>query len=156
MQPPANSPVRLIPELTELPRLVAYIEAFVDSNGILPTDSHAITLAAEELFANTIYHGRAAAGVASIEFNLALSGEIVTATYSDEGIPFDPTTPRVPAASIRSLPAEQRPLGGLGIHFIRSTMQDFEYARRDGRNVVTITRRLGTQRLAGPQKSNVL
>src|ERR1700722_16961010 len=130
MRPPIiNSPIRLIPELSELPRLVAYIEAFVDRNGILPSDCHAITLAAEEFFANTIYHGRPAAGSASIEFNLTCSGEIVTATYSDEGIPFDPTGPAAPTASISALPVEQRPLGGLGIHFVRSTMQGFEYDR---------------------------
>ena len=71
----------------------------------------------------------------------AAFGENTTASamYSDDGPEFDPTIlPEVDT----SLPLAERPIGGLGIHFIRRTMHTFTYERRVGRNVVRFGRAL--------------
>ena len=38
-------------------------------------------------------------------------------------------------------PLEERKIGGLGIHFVKTVMDTVDYARRDGKNVVTLTKR---------------
>ena len=40
-----------------------------------------------------------------------------------------------------TVPLEQRPVGGLGVHMIRQLMDSVEYRRADGRNILTLTRR---------------
>lgn len=128
-----SEPLHLRPVIDELPRLVAYIAAF----GLPSADSTAITLAAEELFANTISHSRPRAN--SVEFSLAADDLSASAVYAEEGPAFDPTTlPEVDT----TLPQEQRRIGGLGIHIIRRTMSTFRYERRDGRNIITFGRPL--------------
>jgi len=137
MTQPVQSPLRLRPELTELDHVVGYIETFADQHGLNSGDTYALTLAAEELFANTVNHSKPPATL--VEFSLAYSGDTAIATYADDAQPYDPTQQAAPDTS---LPAEMRPIGGLGVHFIRKTMEVFQYARQDGRNIVTFTRRL--------------
>jgi anti-sigma regulatory factor (Ser/Thr protein kinase) len=136
--PPAEAPLCLRPDLADLKLLSDFIEAFGERNGFVPTDTNAFLLAAEELFANTVHHGRPPATVVS--FALAVEQGLATATYSDDAGAFDPTA--VPAADT-TLPQEKRAIGGLGIHFIRRTMQTFAWHREGARNVVTFSRAVG-------------
>ncbi|WP_176441764.1 ATP-binding protein [Granulicella rosea] len=129
--------IRLQPALDDLVRLVDAVESFAAEHGLRPADAHALTLAAEELFANTVKHSQPPAGY--VEFTLGLADGVVTAVYIDDGAPFDPTARAAPDTT---LPAELRPIGGLGIYFIQRTMQSFAYERLDGRNVLRFTRKL--------------
>lgn len=61
------------------------------------------------------------------------------ASFSDSGIPFDPLG--APAADT-SAPASERTIGGLGIHIIRNLMDDIRYEYSEGRNILSITKRL--------------
>jgi anti-sigma regulatory factor (Ser/Thr protein kinase) len=137
MQPTTLLPIRLRPELSELEQLVGYVESFANRQDLSPADANVLALAAEELFVNTATHSNPPANW--VEYSLARCGDSVVATYSDDAQPYDPTQQEEPDTT---LPVEARPIGGLGIHFIRKTMQSFHYARIDGRNVVTLTRRL--------------
>jgi sigma-B regulation protein RsbU (phosphoserine phosphatase) len=54
-------------------------------------------------------------------------------------MPFDPTSHR-PAAT--SLSAEERPVGGLGIHLITQLMDSINYERKDDKNILTLRKKL--------------
>jgi anti-sigma regulatory factor (Ser/Thr protein kinase) len=54
----------------------------------------------------------------------------------DQGKPFDPTKHPEPDVS---LPIEERPIGGLGIHLTRKMMSSFKYERAGGENRLVIT-----------------
>jgi len=58
-------------------------------------------------------------------------------TVSDDGVPFDPLAVAPPDTS---LPLEQRPLGGLGIHLVRHLVDEVTYERRGDRNVLTLVK----------------
>ena len=57
----------------------------------------------------------------------------------DDGIPFDPLT-EAPEPDLTS-PIEDRPIGGLGVHFTKSLMDDVEYCRESGKNRLKIVAR---------------
>jgi anti-sigma regulatory factor (Ser/Thr protein kinase) len=137
MTPSAPSALRLRPELAELERLNGYVEVFAEEQELGPKDIYALTLAAEELFANTIKHSHPPATMA--ELLLVREANTIAVTYVDDGPAFDPTQRATPDTT---LSAEERPIGGLGIHFIRTGMDDFRYVRRDGCNVTSFRRRL--------------
>jgi anti-sigma regulatory factor (Ser/Thr protein kinase) len=134
-----ESPLRLRPEIGELDVLVGFIEQFGQRHGWPAADTHAFSLAAEELFVNTLRHSQPAASL--IEFSIVNDEQGVTAHYSDDGGEFDPTL--IPEVDT-TLPVEQRRIGGLGIHFIRRTMQTFSYRRDGGRNIVQFGRALAS------------
>jgi serine/threonine-protein kinase RsbW len=130
-------PLQLRPELGELDRLIEYIEQFAAEHTWAAGDTHAFSLAAEELFANTLRHGGPA--VTSVEFLLTAADGAATGRYSDDAVAFDPTCcPEVDT----TLPVEERRIGGLGVHFIRRTMPTFTYRREGGRNIVSFGRTL--------------
>ena len=58
---------------------------------------------------------------------------------ADNGKEFDPTL--APEADI-TLSAEERPIGGLGIFLIRNIMNEVKYERIEGRNILTLEKKL--------------
>ena len=59
---------------------------------------------------------------------------------SDDGIAFNPLTRPVPDLQA---PIEQRQIGGLGIHLLRTLSETADYRRDGDRNVLTFSMRPG-------------
>jgi len=57
----------------------------------------------------------------------------------DDARPFNPLE-RAPVDT--TVPLDQKPLGGLGIHMIRHSMDELEYRRDGGRNILTMRKRI--------------
>ena len=60
-------------------------------------------------------------------------------TIVDSGVPFDPTAV-VPGDT--RLDAQERPIGGLGILLTRRIMDSVSYSRKEGKNVLTLTKNI--------------
>jgi len=60
-------------------------------------------------------------------------------SFSDSGIPFDPLEA---SAADTSAPVSERAIGGLGIHIMRTLMDDIKYEYSDGRNILSMTKRI--------------
>ena len=54
-----------------------------------------------------------------------------------EGVPFDSTAAVPPDTR---LAVQDRPIGGLGILFTRKFMDSVSYSRKEGKNVLTLTK----------------
>ena len=67
------------------------------------------------------------------------NGEVMKFIIRDTGVPFDPT---VKEEVDITLSAEDREIGGLGIHLIRQIMDNINYERTEGHNVLTLTKKL--------------
>ena len=66
-------------------------------------------------------------------------GKEMTFIITDTGKPFDPTAK--PEVDI-TLSAEDRAIGGLGIHLIRQITDRINYERTDGHNILTLIKKL--------------
>lgn len=62
-----------------------------------------------------------------------------TITIADDGVPFNPLA--IPEPDLAS-DADGKRLGGLGIHLIRTLMDDVRYERTDKMNVLTMLKRM--------------
>ena len=102
-----------------------------------------VNLVIEELVLNIMDHGHEADDTESvIDITLTSEPESVTIEISDDGFAFDPLTD-APLPDIEAS-VQDRQIGGLGIHFARTLMDEFTYRREDGRNHLTLV----TQRTA--------
>ena len=63
----------------------------------------------------------------------------LTVTIADDGVPFNPLSVKKPDTE-SSL--EDREFGGLGIHLVRSLVDDVSYHRRIDKNVLTLMKRV--------------
>jgi anti-sigma regulatory factor (Ser/Thr protein kinase) len=59
-------------------------------------------------------------------------------TIDDDGIPFDPTQTSVTDLSV---PADQRPPGGMGIILLHQMTDGLAYQRVNGHNILTIKKK---------------
>ena len=66
-------------------------------------------------------------------------------TFSDDGAAYDPLMHSDPDVS---LPAEERPIGGLGILMVKKMATDILYRREGGRNVLAVA-------LASPRRDMI-
>jgi sigma-B regulation protein RsbU (phosphoserine phosphatase) len=124
--------------LSEIAKLHEHLEALGTDFGLSDEAVHACTLALEEVVTNIIKYGYDDEKEHSIEVTVSadVDGEI-RLTIRDDGKPFNPLDAVEP--DTRS-PLPDRPVGGLGIHIVRKVMDDVRYERRDGRNILTLTR----------------
>ena len=90
----------------------------------------------DEICSNIVKHSRASGFEVDIEL-LADSGG-VKLTFRDDGLPYDPVAHTDPDIS---LPAEERPIGGLGIMMVRKMADSMSYRRAHDRNLLTIVKR---------------
>ncbi len=98
----------------------------------------AVQLAVDEACSNTILYGYPGGEAGTITIACTMDDDAVRVTITDDGVPFDPLTAPPPLLDI---PAEERPVGGLGIHFIRTVMDSVAYAREGERNVLSMEKK---------------
>lgn len=136
MSAPLRQTITLRNDRSEIPRLAAFIDAFCQPIGPTQESLMSFHLALEEAVTNVIHHGYVDGQ--PHEFTVALAtapAGRVTAVVTDDAPAFDPVA-RPPVDT--SLPLEQRPVGGLGVHLMKNLMDSVRYERRDGRNVLTL------------------
>lgn len=94
-------------------------------------------LALDELLTNVVSYafGRDVDNPA-IKVTLHLTDERVTAVIQDNGRAFNPLQDAVQPDL--ELPAEDREIGGLGIHLTKAFVETLEYERRDGWNRLSL------------------
>ena len=90
----------------------------------------------EELIINVMTHG-SHEGLAEIEVTVASSEDLVSIRLSDNGVAFDPLTDAPEPEVTGSV--EDRHVGGLGVHLVRTMMDNVSYRRERGRNLFTMT-----------------
>jgi anti-sigma regulatory factor (Ser/Thr protein kinase) len=94
-------------------------------------------LVIEELVTNTIKYGYDQAGAHPIHVNVKFHDGHLCIEVRDKGHPFDPLAQEAPDLS---LSADDRPIGGLGIHLVRQMTDDVRYERRGEENIVVATK----------------
>jgi len=121
--------------LGELQRLANEVERFCREQGLDDEVRFDLNLALEELFINALRHGGCLGMEHAAEVRLALEDYGVRVEFRDRGAAFDPASAPPPDPA--------RP-GGLGIHLVRSIMQELEYEREGEWN------RIGMRRMVKP------
>ncbi len=121
--------------------LERFVSAFETQHGLAAEDRARTLIVLEELFTNLLRYGYPDRvepyGVA--EVTLELESNQLTIQFADDGQPFDPFAKPAPDLD---LSVESRPVGGLGLLMIRQLTEEAHYSRRDGRNVIRLTRRV--------------
>ena len=115
----------------ELERIVAAIENLAEEDDWPPDLLFRVNLVIEELGLNIMDYGHDD-DTSDIEIVLTSEGDSVTIEIVDGGRPFDPLND-APAPDLTSGVADRR-LGGLGVHFVRTLMDDVQYERSAGKN----------------------
>ena len=132
-------------DIQQIPTLAEWVDSLE-----LPAEMNMqIQLALEEAVSNVmLYAYPEKAGQVLVEFAKTTTNDQRPTTYdqrpttivftiTDSGIPFDPTQQ---AEADTSLSAEERQIGGLGIHLVRQIMDEVRYERFEEKNILTLVK----------------
>lgn len=99
-----------------------------------------VGVAVEEIFVNIANYAYAPDhGIATVRVEVSEDPMVVTITFVDHGVPYDPLAKDDPDVT---LPAQERMIGGLGIFMTKKMMDDVAYEYKDGRNILTLKKNL--------------
>ena len=97
-----------------------------------------MSIASEELFVNVCNYGYPDSQ-GDVEVSVLRSNDSFNVTFSDTGVPFNPLEHE--DIDIHSSIVE-RPIGGLGIIMVKKWADEVLYRYEDGKNKVTISKRM--------------
>jgi anti-sigma regulatory factor (Ser/Thr protein kinase) len=118
---------------SDIRRVAERVDEFCRARKISGKIVYRFNLALDEVLTNIISHGLTE-GRHEIAVSVTLDDGSLIANVSDDGPAFDPLSAPVPDIHT---PIEERKIGGLGVHLLRTLMDAVEYHRRDGRNHLT-------------------
>ncbi len=133
--------ITLRAEHAEFARLQSFADEFARQCGLPDDERSRVLIILDELFTNAVTHGR---GPQSAEGTVAVAlgwnrGRF-RISFLDDGRPFDPLAFRGPDLEDAT---EERDIGGLGIHIVRSLVHQARYRREGDRNHLHLIRRIG-------------
>ncbi|MCE2539423.1 MAG: ATP-binding protein [Acidobacteria bacterium] len=121
--------------LSEVRELSSMVEVFGDANDLPDPKVFVINLALDELITNTVTHGLEDMADAEIRIRMRVVAGTLILVMEDNGQPFDPTQDT--NADVTSS-LEERAVGGLGLHLVKSFADRISYEFVEGRNRLTM------------------
>ena len=135
----AKSKIVLPNDIERIPELSEFIETFCDQQMVDFSMAMSLNLALEEAVVNVMSYAYPAGVAGDVTVEAMAEDGNLTFTLIDSGTPFDPTAQ---AEVDTTLSAEERPIGGLGIHLVRQIMDKVQYQYKDGQNILTLTKKV--------------
>ena len=123
----------------EVPTLAAFVDEVCEAVGFDAALTMKMNLAIEEAVVNVMEYAYPRGTHGDITVEAQANDVRLKFTIIDSGTHFDPTAQ---ADVDTTLSAEDRPIGGLGIHIVRQYMDSTNYERISGHNVLTLRKKL--------------
>ena len=122
--------------MESFPRIKAFVKSFADHACLNDNETRELRLVVEETVGNIIDHS----GASELTIDVNASDGHLNVTISDDGQVSD--SKQITKNSVSEpdfeIPPHERPIGGLGIVFIKNISKNFTYHRVDNRNILEI------------------
>lgn len=138
-----SRPLELILQCTpaDRERILPALQEFARQHSLPAAVVNAADLALEEHVTNILNyaHPDSTSATHTIHIRFAAGNGQLQVEIEDDGRPFNPLD--LPPVDT-SLPLEEKPVGGLGIHLIRTLMDEVTYERLAGKNILRLRKRI--------------
>ena len=132
--------ITIAAKVENLDAVNAFVEEFSAPLEPTPRAAMQLDLVVEELFVNVASYAYGDfGGMATIKGRLFPEDGALSLTFIDSGTPYNPLEKEDPDTD---LPMEERGIGGLGIFLVKKNVNDIKYERLDGKNVLTIHKKM--------------
>lgn len=130
----------ILNDIAELRELQHTIEELSHTWNLPQKVSMNLNLVLEEIISNIIFYAYEDDLKHRISIDFSLEQNAVKVVITDDGKPFN----IMESEEFEDIDkgAEDRKIGGLGIHFVRSLMDDVDYRREDEKNTITLVKNL--------------
>ena len=123
-----------------VPVVTAFVDEELEGVNCPMKVQYQIDVAVDEVFSNiAMYAYEPAQGDATIRVEIDRNARVVSITFFDSGIPFNPMDREEPDTS---LSVEEREIGGLGIFIVRKSMDEIFYEYKNGQNILRVLKKI--------------
>ena len=123
-----------------LDKVIDFLDRILEAHNCPLEIQYQIDVAVEEIYVNIAHYAyRPVIGEATIRCQVEEEPLQVIIQLLDSGRPYDPLAREDPDLD---LSAEEREIGGLGIYMVKNSMDNVSYRYEDGKNVLTIKKKL--------------
>ncbi|MBR1447959.1 MAG: SpoIIE family protein phosphatase, partial [Prevotella sp.] len=129
-------------DIATVPQLPQFIDEVAEDAALDASQTMSLNLAIEEAVVNVMEYAYPEGTKGTVNIVATIVNGVLSFVISDSGKPFDPTAK---AEVDTTLSAEERPIGGLGIHLVRQIMDDVAYERKDNKNILTLRKKLNNK-----------
>ena len=126
-------------DVKQVKTLNAFVLQVTERMGIDTKIAKEIKLAVEEAVVNVMDYAYPIGTTGDIDVQAMSDGQWLKFVITDSGVAFDPTEKE---KADTTLSAEDRPIGGMGILLVRELMDSINYERTDGKNVLTLKKKI--------------
>ena len=130
--------ISLLNDVKEIPALAIFVGSICEDMRFNQLTTDGVNLAVEEAVVNVMNYAYPEGTRATILLEVFADEESVRFELRDDGRPFDPTSEEVDAENN----VKNKIIGGMGIHLIRHYMDYIAYERKDGQNILTMTKNI--------------
>ena len=131
--------IRLPADVREIERMHRLVRQFGELHEIPSRTLYAVNLALDEVVTNVVLHGFDDCAGQEVVVQMETAEAELRSVVVDGGREFDPMNAPLPDLTAA---LNERALGGLGIHLVRSLMDRVEYRRENAKNVLTMRKRI--------------
>lgn len=125
--------------LPDIEKLASALDRFFNQQGLDAQVKNQVNLVLEELYTNTVNYGFVGVEDGHVEISILHRVTHLEIVYQDNGIAYDPLQRDDPELM---LSIEERPIGGLGVFFVKTMTDHVAYARKGGLNILTMIKNL--------------
>ena len=126
-------------DVSEVPRLAEFVDSVCEAMDFDMGTTMQLNLAIEEAVVNVMNYAYPSGTKGDVTIEAQANEKRLKFVITDQGMPFDPTAKKEVDTT---LSAEERSIGGLGIHLVRQIMDSINYERVGGTNVLTLRKKL--------------
>ena len=125
-------------DIATITQLSEFVETVCEEKGLDMALTMNLNLALEEAVVNVMSYAYPDSQ-GDVKVDIMIDDQKVVSTLTDSGIPFDPTQK---GDVDTTLPAEERPIGGLGIHLVKQIMDKVSYQYVGNQNILTLEKNI--------------
>jgi anti-sigma regulatory factor (Ser/Thr protein kinase) len=125
-------------DIATISQLSEFVETVCEEKGLDMALTMNLNLALEEAVVNVMSYAYPDSQ-GDVKVDIMIDDQKVVSTLTDSGIPFDPTQK---GDVDTTLPAEERPIGGLGIHLVKQIMDKVSYQYVGNQNILTLEKNI--------------
>ncbi len=119
--------------LAGIEQLASALDHFFNQQGLGEQLKNQVNLVLEELYTNSVNYGFEGISDGYVAIDLSNKGSHLEIVYRDNGIAYNPLQTEDPQLL---LSVEERPIGGLGVFFVKTMTDHVEYSRCGELNIV--------------------
>lgn len=122
----------LVPDSASYTAVQTFLEQRLEEDGVPLRVQSRVQVAADEIWSNIVHYS----GASRASLELRQEDGALHLIFTDDGRPYDPTAAPEPDTT---LSADERKIGGLGLHMVRKMTAAMTYGFADGKNRLALT-----------------